>query len=108
MSPWIGSAVVWLCAPLAGLAAINLPLFAYFLVDGRLRPAFLQHAGLAIAAVLFLIVWIALVWWLARLHSARARQAHVIVACVLAVAGSAVAFIGGHAKQAAVSVGRIR
>ena len=108
MSPWIGSAVVWLFAPLAGLAAINLPFFVYFLVDGRLRPAFLQHAGLAIAAVLFLIVWIALVWWLARLHSPRARQAHVIVACVLAVAGSAVAFVGGHAKQAAVSVERIR
>jgi hypothetical protein len=108
MSPWIGSAVIWLCAPLAGLAAINLPLFVYFLVDGRLRPAFLQHAGLAIAAVLFLVVWIALVWWLARLHSGRGRQVHVIVACLLAMAGSAVAFIGGHAKQAAPSVERMR
>jgi hypothetical protein len=102
MSPWIGSAT------LAGLAAINLPLFVYFLADGRLRPVFLQHAGLAVAAVLFLAVWVGLVWWLARLHSARGRQVHVIVACVLAVAGSAVAFIGGHAKQAAQSVERIR
>jgi hypothetical protein len=108
MSPWIGSAIVWLLAPFAGVAAINLPLFVYFLVDGRLRPAFLQHAGLAIAAVLFVAVWVSLVWWLARLHSARARQVHVVVACVLAMAGSAAAFIGGHARQAAVSVERIR
>jgi peptidoglycan/LPS O-acetylase OafA/YrhL len=108
MSRWIGSAIVWLCAPLAGLAAINLPFFVYFLIDGRLRPVFLQHAWLAVVAVLFVVVWAGLVWWLARRHSGRARQAHVIVACLLAMAGSALAFVGGHAKQAGVGVERIR
>jgi len=108
VSPWIGSAVVWLLAPLAGLAAINLPFFAYFLIDGRLRPALLQHAGLAIGAVLFVAAWVGLVWWLAKRHTPRARQAHVVVACLLAMAGSTVAFIGSHAKQAVTSVEQTR
>ena len=108
MHRWIGSALLWLCAPFAGLAAINLPFFVYFLADGRLRPAFVQHAGIAILAVMFVIVWAGLVWWVARLHSGRARQAHVIVSCVLAVAGSALAFVGSHAKQDRAAAERIR
>jgi hypothetical protein len=108
MSPWIGTAVAWLLAPLVGLVAINAPFFVYFLVDSRYRPALLQQAALPIAAVLFVAAWVGFVWWLARLHSERARQTHVIVACVLAMAGSALAFVGSHAKRDIVSVERIR
>ncbi|HEX2817898.1 MAG TPA: hypothetical protein VHN39_16015 [Phenylobacterium sp.] len=108
MSRWIGSALVWICAPLAGVAAINLPFFVFFLVDSQYRPTLLAHAALPIVAALFLIVWAGLVWRLARLHSGRARQVHVILSCVLAMAGSALAFVGGHAKQDSVTVERIR
>ncbi len=108
MYRWVGSALLWLCAPVVGLAAINLPLFVVFLVDRRFGPVQAQHVGWAIAAAGFVIIWSGLVWWLAQRHTGRARQVHVIVACLLVVAGGVFAFVSGHAKQDRATVEQVR
>jgi hypothetical protein len=108
MNRWIGSALLWLCAPLVGLAAINLPFIVLFLADRDFGPVRAQHVAWAIASAAFVAVWGWLAWRLAQRQTGPARQAHVIVSCVLVVAGGVLAFVGSHAKQDHAAVEQVR
>jgi len=99
MLRWIGSALLWLCAPLVGIAAINLPFFVYFTLTGGFGPMQRQHLGLGVAAAILVAAWCAAVWWLAQRYLGRARQLHVVVSCLLAMAGGALAFGYGHSAH---------
>jgi hypothetical protein len=90
---WVGSIFVWLGAPLAGVAAVNLPFLAYFFVTGRFGPVAMSHQGAALGAAGLLVIWIAALWIVARAHAAGARAVHLGVAGVLALAGAAATFL---------------
>lgn len=90
---WVGSIFVWLGAPLAGVAAVNLPLLAYFYASGRFGPAGLQHQGPAIGAAGLLLIWLAALGFAARMHAGRARAVHLGLAITLAVVGAAATFL---------------
>jgi hypothetical protein len=104
MPRWIGSAFLWLLAPLVGLAAINLPFFVYFTVVGRPGPALGGHLALGLCEALFVFAWCAAVWWLAQRYSRRVRDLHVIVSCLLAMAGGLLAVVYGHSGPKAAPV----
>jgi hypothetical protein len=97
MPLWTGSALVWLVAPLVGVGAINLPFFIYFTTFGGFGPVRLSHLALGLADAVLVAAWCFAVWALAQRHSSRGRDLHVVVACLLAMAGGAAAFFYGHA-----------
>jgi hypothetical protein len=108
MPRWIGSAFLWLGAPLVGVAAINLPFFVYFAVTSGFGPVARQHLAFGLAAAILVAGWGGAVWWLAQRYSGRARQLHVVVSCLLAMAGGLLAFVYGHSAPRAAPVEQLR
>lgn len=66
----IGWAVTWLFAPLAGLAIFGVAVFTTLTGYDELAPA-------ALMAVCALVMWLVLIWSVARLLSGRVRGVYL-------------------------------
>jgi high-affinity Fe2+/Pb2+ permease len=82
----IGWAATWLFAPLAGLAALGVAIFTTLTGYDELAPA----AAMAVCAV---VMWLLLIWAVARLLSGRTRGVYLGGCATLAVGALAASYI---------------
>ena len=79
----IGWAVTWLFAPLAGLTVFGVAIFASLVGYSELAP-------IALVAAFALIMWLVLIWAVARLLSGRVRGVYLSGCAAFATAALAI------------------
>jgi hypothetical protein len=89
---WAAAVLVWALAPLAGLAALNLPTLVTLQThDGSAALYGAIAAGLFVAVV----TWLTAALGVGRLHRGVARRVYGVVATILGLAGLAYPYLYG-------------